>query len=62
MEQQAAGAQRFPVKEISLFVRADMHTVDENLPVVDAAPGILEVDTTLPQGFDLRAAQLNAGL
>ena len=39
-----------------------MHTVDEQLAVLDGAVGVLQIQRAGPDGLDLRAEQLNAGL
>ena len=53
---------RIAVKNISLLVRADMAAVQEHFPIHDGAPRILQVAAPLPQGFDLGAEELDAGL
>ena len=62
MHQQAAGADRVPVEDIALLIGADVHPVDQHLAVLDDTVGILQVDVALADGFDLRAAQLEASL
>ena len=39
-----------------------MHPVDHHLAVLDDTVGVLQVDVALADGFDLRAAQFEAGL
>ena len=61
MKQELAHTHRVAVENIALFIRADMHSVDEHFAVHDRTPGILQVDTAAAQRFHLGAHKLNAG-
>ena len=62
VHQQAAGAHRVPVEDIPLLIGAHMEAVDHHLPVLDDAEGVLQIHIAHADGFDLRAAELDAGL
>ena len=51
MHQKSANTKRIAVENISLFVRADVHSVDEDLAVFDIAPAVLKVHMTGTDAF-----------
>ena len=55
-------AQRVVVEDISLFIRADVHSNGVELAVLYRAVRILEVDSTGPDALDLGTTKRYAGL
>ena len=53
---------RVPVEDVAMLVWRDVHAVDEQLAVLYSAVGVLQVHRARTDGFDLRAAQLDACL
>ena len=62
VHQQTAGAAGIHIEAVAVVVRGDVHLIEDELAVLDAAPGILQIQGTLTNGFDLRAHQFDAGL
>ena len=62
MHQQPPRPYRIAVKDVSVLIGADMHAADKQLAVLHGAEGILQIDLTGPDGFDLRARKLDPGL
>ena len=62
VHQQSAGTAGVHIEAVALLIGGDVHLVDEHFAVLDAAPGILQVQGALADGFDLGADQLDAGL
>ena len=50
------------VENITFFIGRDVHALDPELTLVDAAPAVLQVYAPLPDGLDLRPHQDDAGL
>ena len=62
VHQQAAGTAGVHIEAVALLIGGDVHLVEEHLTVLDAAPGILQVQGALADGLDLGADQFDAGL
>ena len=62
MHQQTAGTQGVLVKNISLFIGADVHPMHVHLTVLGDAEGIFQVHMALTDRLDLGARQLDACL
>ena len=62
VHQQPPGPDRILVENIALFVGGDVHAMDEQLPVLHGAVGVLQVQRAGPDRLDLRAEQLHTGL
>jgi len=45
VHKQSAYSHRVTVEDVSLLIGADMHTVDENLALIYAAPAVLEIES-----------------
>jgi len=45
-----------------VVIGGDVHLIQQELPVLDAAPGVLQIQVARPDGFDLRAHKLNTRL
>ena len=61
MHQQPPGTNGIAVENIAVFVRADVHAVNVQLAVFDRTVRVFQIQRALTDGFDLRAAQLDAG-
>ena len=61
VHQQAAGTAGIHIEAVSMVVGGDVHLVQDHFSVLDAAPGILQVQGTCPDGFDFRAYQFDTG-
>ena len=61
MEQEFAGACFVVIGYISVGVRTDMQVEQKGLAVFDEAVGILEIGLAFADGFDLSAAEGDAG-
>ena len=61
VQQQLAGPHRIMIVIICKRVGADVHLIDENFTIFDPGIGVLEIGPALPQRFDLRAHQNEAG-
>ena len=44
MHQQLSGTDGVAVEDVSLFVRRNVHLLDEQLAVLDVAPAVLQID------------------
>ena len=53
---------RIAVKDIAVLVGADVQLLDEQFPIIDAAPAVLHIDGAGPQALYLGAIQLNSRL
>ena len=62
MHEQTPGPVGVPVEDVALLIGADVHAPDEQLPVLHGAEAVLHVHLARPDGFYLRAVELNAGL
>lgn len=63
MQQQLAGASRFVIKHLARrLVWRNMHIQQQHLMVANERKAIFQVNFTCPNGFNLRAHQLNACL
>ena len=62
VHQQPAGATGVRIEAVAVVIGGDMHLVKDHLAVLDAAPGVLQVQGTCPDGLDFRALQLDTGL
>ena len=62
VQQELAGAQRVVVHGVAVGERADVGVEEEALAVLEQAVGVLEVGFALADGFDLGAAEGDAGL
>ena len=56
------GADGVFVEDVALFIGADVHPQDGQLPVLDETEGVLQVHIAHADGLDLGARQLDAGL
>ncbi len=62
MKQKASGAQRIFIKNISLFIRADVHSVNVHLPFINFYKGFLYTALAHTDGFYLRTEKFNSSL
>ena len=62
MHQQPPGPDRVLVEDVALLIGGDVHPMNEQLPVLYCTIGVLQVQRTGPNGFDLCSSQLHAGL
>lgn len=62
VHQELFWAKRIAVKDVALLVRADVNAVCEHLAVINAAKGILEVDSSAPNALDFGAEKLDSRL
>ena len=62
MHEQTAGAQSFVVHGVAVGEGADVGVEQEALAILEQTVGVLEVGFTLADGFDLGAAEGDAGL
>lgn len=61
VHQQFPDAPRITVKEISFFIRGNVHVTEKQLPAVDRTPAVFEVDISASDGFDFGSYQLDSG-
>ena len=61
VQQKFPRAERILVENIALFVRTDVHAVDDDLPAVCPDKGLFDGALAHAQGLHLGAGQLNAG-
>lgn len=62
VHEQSAGALGIGIEAVAVLVGGDVHLVNEQLAVLDTAPGIFQIQGALANRLDLRAAQLDTGL
>ena len=61
MHQQSPGTPGIGIEAVAVIVRGDVHLVQKHLAVLDAAPGVFQIQCTCADGFDLRTAELDTG-
>jgi len=61
VQQQFARAGGVVVCNVSMRIRADMYVEQKRFAILDEAVGVFEVGLTLADGFDLGAAESDAG-
>ena len=62
MHKKLSYAKGVAVEYISFFIGTYMHSVNEHFAVLNAAPGVLEINLTEAQRFNLRAHELKTRL
>ena len=61
MHQKSFHPHRVTVKDVALFIRADVHSFDENFAVINTAPGIFQIDPSGTDRLDLGSEKLDPG-
>ena len=61
MKKKPSYTKRVFIKDIPLFIRRDMHSVDKHLTIVNFAIALLKIYLSLTDAFYLCAEQLYAG-
>ena len=61
VHQQPPGTAGIHIEAVAVVIGGDVHLVQDHLAVLDAAPGILQIQGTCTDGLDFRAHQFNTG-
>lgn len=62
VHQKSARANRIPVKDISMFVRADMHSPHKQFSILNRTEAILQIDLAGPDRFHFGSCELDPSL